>query len=103
MAGCFLASSSALFTASKAIAASRLLDGLVPLVDFLLRSWLGVADFASLLVVDWDFFFHLPLGSSALCFLSLEYEIPTDGANVKVRSLNDCPKDFEWGTKPQYS
>ncbi|MED6225923.1 hypothetical protein PIB30_098263 [Stylosanthes scabra] len=35
--------------------------------------------------------------SLTLRFLSIEYEIPTDGANVKVGSLNDCPKDFERG------
>ncbi|MED6201989.1 hypothetical protein PIB30_100853, partial [Stylosanthes scabra] len=74
-----------------------LLDVLVPLVDFLLRSWLGVTVFASPFIVDWDFIFHLSLRSPALRFLSLEYEFPTDGANVKDGSLNDCPKDFESG------
>ncbi|MED6136442.1 hypothetical protein PIB30_056174 [Stylosanthes scabra] len=30
--------------------------------------------------------------------LSSDYEVfPTDGTNVKVESLNDCLKDFEWG------
>ncbi|MED6128365.1 hypothetical protein PIB30_096995 [Stylosanthes scabra] len=103
MACCFFASSSALFTAFEAIAASRLLDGLVPLVDFLFRSRLRVTVVGCTLIVDWYFFVHLLLGSPALRFLFLEYEIPTDGANVKVGSLNDCPKDFEWGAKPQYS
>ncbi|MED6187076.1 hypothetical protein PIB30_072930 [Stylosanthes scabra] len=85
----------------------------VPSRLFLVAGWFGSSGrlpspesvegdcFRLPIVVDWDFVFHLPLRSPAVCFLSLEYEFPIDGANVKVGFLNDCPKDFEWGTEPQ--
>ncbi|MED6114731.1 hypothetical protein PIB30_083348, partial [Stylosanthes scabra] len=69
--------------------------------DCSLSGRLRVAVLAGSFVDNRDFFLHLPPNSPALCFYLLNMRFPTDGANVKVGLLNDCPKDLEWGTEPQ--
>ncbi|MED6158967.1 hypothetical protein PIB30_037938 [Stylosanthes scabra] len=61
----------------------------------------NVASFGLLVQIRIWYFLRLPLRTLALYFYPLNMRFLTDGANVKVGSLNDYPKDFYWGAKPQ--
>ncbi|MED6222328.1 hypothetical protein PIB30_063255 [Stylosanthes scabra] len=76
MACCLLASSSALFRASEASAASRVC---------LFKSSLKVASFSEV------------TGACASCYSVSE--VPTDGANVKVGSLTIVQRTLNWGPR----
>ncbi|MED6184107.1 hypothetical protein PIB30_044235 [Stylosanthes scabra] len=55
-----------------------------------LRGWLGFTAFPRSFVVDRDLLYFL-LRIVTIYFYPSSVRFPTDGANVKVRSLNDCP------------
>ncbi|MED6212707.1 hypothetical protein PIB30_086177 [Stylosanthes scabra] len=103
MACYFLARSSALFTASMVIAASRvcLSKSSLKAASSFRMGQLRVTVFAGFFFVNWDLVLHLLLRSLALCFYPLNMRFSTDGTNVKVGSLNNCPRDFGWGAESQ--
>ncbi|MED6113176.1 hypothetical protein PIB30_068442 [Stylosanthes scabra] len=110
MACCFLASSSSLFTASVAIASYRVClskSSLKVASNFRMVWSLSSISFSrvgcglllspapSLTIGISSSIFHLDLWHYASYLLNMR--IPIVGANVKVGSLNNCPKDFKRG------